>query len=142
MLLRCGANTARYPCSRLKGRRVIELKGWYSLLGAKRLHSSHSRHRKICGARAHAEAWNVEPSDGDSYFNGNKGGMMQMERYRDAATRVAKLRFEREHVTDVESMRRIERELAAAEAALATQEEAVVRRASVRPLNAAPIRNI
>lgn len=71
-----------------------------------------------------------------------KGGMMQAELYRDAARRVAKLRFEREHVTDAETIHRIERELANAEAALTTQEEAAVRRASVRPLKAVAVRSI
>lgn len=57
--------------------------------------------------------------------------MMHRELYREAVRRVARLRFEREHVTDGETLRRIERELANAEAALATQEAA----ASVRPIN-------
>ncbi len=40
--------------------------------------------------------------------------MKQSESYREAARRVARLRFEREHVTDVDMVARIEHELARA----------------------------
>ncbi len=48
---------------------------------------------------------------------------MERQSYRDAVRRVARLRFEREHVTDTETITRIEHELAHAEAALAVQEQ-------------------